>query len=363
MSKKKIRVILDSHLGELFNISPMFFYWNDKKELSEFDLEFIYIGSSILHEDIIRELSFLEKNNFSFKKIQIVSKTLGVISKGINFLRFAAYIMLRKKPYLTLVPYDQKQIFYSLVSCRSEMIAAFSHTSGEEVYSSDFYKNKLLRKNKDIPLLIKNPLGKEYGKSLGYREFVVTGNYSSNTDFHKFLSKETNLTTEYCIFSLGKQDKMFLDSAWEAAHNDILQSMVDAGIKNTNIKLHPSQDMNDFEELIIRYEGKIDINFVYGNPIKACNSHRVFINVLTSAGHHALQLGKQVCNYAPIELRDQVKEFGNDPYPYSFTSASEITNKSDLKAWLQLSKKDKKLEINNKNMYLSLKDLCKMLSR
>ena len=98
----------------------MFFYWNSKKELSEFDLEFIYIGSKISHEDITRELHFLKKNSFSFKKFQIVSKTLGFISKGINFIRFAAYIIFRKKPYLTLVPYDQKQTFYSLVSRRSQ---------------------------------------------------------------------------------------------------------------------------------------------------------------------------------------------------------------------------------------------------
>ena len=230
------------------------------------------------------------------------------------------------------------------------------------MYSNDFYKNKLLRNSKNISLLIKNPSSQEYGESLGYRKFIVTGNYSSNPNFHEFICEEINFNSEYCIFSLGKQDKMFSDYAWETAHMDILQSMVDVGIKETIIKLHPSQNKKDLEKIIKRYRGLIDINFVKGNPIKACHSHSIFINILTSAGHHALKLGKPVCNYAPIKMRDQVKEFGNDPYPYSFTTASEITNKLDLKAWLNISKKNKNFTKDSQNNYLSLKDLCKKLN-
>ena len=129
------------------------------------------------------------------------------------------------------------------------------------------------------------------------------------------------------------------------------------------VKIHfPSQNKKDLEKIIKRYRGLIDINFVKGNPIKACHSHSIFINILTSAGHHALKLGKPVCNYAPIKMRDQVKEFGNDPYPYSFTTASEITNKLDLKAWLNISKKNKNFTKDSQNNYLSLKDLCKKLN-
>tara|TARA_Y100000768_G_scaffold223840_1_gene168951 strand:+ start:22537 stop:23667 length:1131 start_codon:yes stop_codon:yes gene_type:complete len=363
MSSKPIRIILDSHQGELYNLAPMLFFWIQEKKFTSTNLEIIYVGHQMTNSQIESGLQFLKgRIDFSLVNFEFVSNRKNLLQKIISFLSFLLYIFVNPKAWITLVPYDQKRIFYFFVNFASLKLIAFSHTSGYETYSKGFYHQKNLRYSKDFPILIKSKEGKEYANALGYSKYIISGNYNNLEAYQNHITKNIQSKNDICIFSYGKQDKMFKDQSWEETHLEIFRALQNCCIEEISIKLHPSQNRSDIFELIDKNNLNININFLEGNPILAAYSFERFIAVLTSAGHHAIDLNKPVCCYASSKMRDEVRAFGNDPYPYSQFNAEEISSQKKLEDWLKIIRPANNLKrIHNDESFLNFEELCKKL--
>ena len=59
--------------------------------------------------------------------------------------------------------------------------------------------------------------------------------------------------------------------------------------------------------------------------------------MLTSAGQHAKSVGKPVCCFASVSMREEVKDFGNDPYPFKDLGVTELVSQKELVQWLDSS--------------------------
>ena len=222
-----------------------------------------------------------------------------------------------------------------------------------------------MRFKKKFPALIKSESGREYSRALGYKQSIVTGDYSLFQNYISFLSKPSEMNENaLCLFSFGKQDDMFDDNAWEETHKDIFNSIESSRFTELYIKLHPSQNPADIKLLLAASGLKKKVEFIEDHPLKAATKFNYFITILTSAAQHASILNKEVCCYASKSMRDQVKQFGNDPYPYSSFKAYEISSKSDLMKWLNNTEHTKDNDsIVTKNHLLSLKNLCLKLNQ
>ena len=361
--KKRILCVLDSHHGELFNIIPMLHHWATNNELSGHHIDFIYIGHLLTNHQISEELSDLKKYiNFKVYLIKIVCPKLSTFKKVINFLKLTRRILFGGKHYLTLIPYDQKYIFYVLMNLKKTKLLAMPHTTGSEVYSKGVFKDRKLRRPKSFPVLVKSPESEEYFNALGFKKLIVGGNYSNSAKYikSKLINFELDSISRLCIFSLGRETKMFSEAEWINTHDQVISAAFKSGFKTIYFKMHPSQPYSDFRLISERFNNSpIEIKLIKGHPIDSAIKFDVFITILTSAGQHAIDFGKSVCCYATIEMRKQVNEFGNDPYPYRPFPIPEISEKKELLNWLNKVKKIRKSSSIKNEMLLSLNDVMK----
>ena len=361
----KILCVLDSHVGELHNLVPMIFHWGKSGELLHSHIDFVYVGYMLNASEILKELSILQPYvTFDLKLLPILSPRNFGLHKVLNFLQLAIRYVLFKRYRLTFIPYDQRPLFNRLFMFRKGQIFAVPHTTGDEVYSEGVFKNRALRKKKGFPVLAKSSASQEYFSALGFDHCIVTGRYFQSQDYLDTIIFPENTQEEgikLCIFTLARHTQLFSEDSWIKVHRDILLTVAEAGLSNVYIKIHPSQPSGDLDDLLI-YAKKLSVNVVLvsTNPSIVAARFDIFITVLTSAGQHAKAVGKPVCCYASPEMREEVRKFGNDPYPYSKLDVPEIVSRKELAQWLKNSEKlGDTVESFNEIRLLSLEDLCR----
>ncbi|MDC3247582.1 hypothetical protein OAU65_00980 [Gammaproteobacteria bacterium] len=338
----KILCVLDSHLGELHNIVPMFFHWGSNGELKSCHIDFVYIGHNLNSSIIQEELNILRPFvTFSLTVLPIVSPKITSKRKLFNFLLLSIRYVLLRNYDLTFIPYDQRDVFNIVFKIGSRKLVAVPHTTGDEVYSKDVFKNRNLRNKKKFPVLTKSTASSEYFLALGFHDCIVTGKYFECQEYLDLIHSNNEVkdeTKKLCIFTLTRTSKLFSEKNWLQVHYDILISAAEAGFSNVFIKTHPSQPKEDLDDLFI-FADKLSIKIllVSGNPIIAASRFDIFITVLTSAGQHAKSVGKPVCCFASFSMREEVKDFGNDPYPFKDLGVIELVSQKELVQWLDSS--------------------------
>jgi len=361
----KILCVMDAHLGELHNIVPMFFHWGKNGELKHCHIDFVYIGHDLNASIIQNELNILcPFVSFKLVILPIVSPTMSGLYKFINFFRLSIWYIFLGRYCLRFIPYDQRPLFNKIFMLGSGKLIAVPHTTGDEVYSAGVFKNKQIRSKKKFPVITKSSASKEYFSALGFNDCIVTGKYFESKEYLDVIipsvdAQDANL--KLCIFTLSRITKLFSQKNWLQVHHEILISAAQAGFSQIFIKLHPSQPKEDLDDLFIFAEKlPLKIFLVSGNPSVAVSQFDIFITVLTSAGQHAKSLGKPVCCYASASMRQEVADFGNDPYPYKRLDVAEVVYKENLIKWLKNSLKHPTTpNLINENNLLSLKDLLK----
>ena len=365
-SALKILCVMDSHLGELHNLVPMFFHWGNNGELKDCHIDFVYIGHTLSASIILEELEILRPYvTFELTVLPIVSPRICSIKKIFNFLLLSIQHVFLRRYSFTFIPYDQRAVFNMVFRLGSRKLVAVPHTTGDEVYSEGVFKNRNLRSKKSFPVLTKSCASKEYFSALGFDEIIVTGKYFECQQYIDVIHPSEDFkdgAKKLCIFTLNRITKLFSEKNWLQVHYDILVSAADAGFSSVYIKTHPSQPKEDLDDLFILAEKlSIKLLLVSGNPSLAAKRFDIFITVLTSAGQHAKSVGKPVCCYATSSMRSEVAEFGNDPFPYQNLGVSELVSKADLGCWLSeidsFSAPPPKLKMDD---LLSLKELCKL---
>lgn len=353
----KILCVMDSHIGELHNLVPMFFHWGRNGELNHCHIDFVYIGH-VLNESVIRdELNILKPFvSFELTILPIVSPKKVVLKKLVNFFRLGFKYVLVKRYVLRFIPYDQRNIFNSLFKLGTGKLFGVPHTTGDEVYSEEVFKERRMRSKKGFPVLAKTSASNEYFKALGFDHCIVTGKYFECDEYLKLILPEftdDDNEPKLCVFSLSRYTKMFSEENWFRAHQIILESAYHAGYKKIYIKLHPSQLLSDLDDLFVFSRGfPIEIIIVSGHPSAASMQFDLFLTILTSAGQHALALGKPVCCFACKSMRAEVAVFGNDPYPYMNSNADEVSSQEDLDRWFANVKIETKDLLKNDSQHL-----------
>jgi len=339
----KFNIVLDSHIGEVYNISSMLYFWGDSKEIDHNDeLSIFILRDKISAKDVLNELSWF-KGKLTISSFNIMGNTKFYQLK--NFLAFILKIFINDKPDINIIPYDQKSIFYFLFRALFKNInICVPHTTGPERYNNDVIKDMIQKKWKNIPILAKSSESELYYSRLGFAKQIYTGDYASQINYSNYVYQRAKSLgeknkTELVLFSLGYIEKMFNFQDWYRSHVSIFT--VVNGLPNFKliIKLHPSQSkeefFNTFKEFI-QIDQIVDLH-----PESLARRCDVFLSIMTSAGHHAISNNKPHANFACNSLRKSVLEFGNDPYPYESFKCQEIINSSGLNNWLNI------VELNN----------------
>ena len=89
-----------------------------------------------------------------------------------------------------------------------------------------------------------------------------------------------------------------------------------------------------FIQFSIAKEKSINVNISMLDSLRATNLSSRFISILTSAGQMPFLMGKTVCGFALKEMRNSVKGFGIDPYPYKAIGVEDFTTETELESWL-----------------------------
>ena len=335
----KILCVMDSHLGELHNIVPMFFHWGNNGELKSCHIDFVYIGHSLNASIILEELDILRPFvTFNLTVLPIVSPRMSSINKLVNFLFLSVRYVFFRTYGLTFIPYDQRHVFNIVFTLGSGKLVAVPHTTGDEVYSAGVFKNRNMRSKKGFPVLTKSTASSEYFLALGFKDLIVTGKYFECQQYLDVIHPPEDVKDEakkLCVFTLTRTTKLFSEKSWLQVHHDILVSAAEAGFSSVFIKTHPSQPKKDIDDLVVFAEKlSIKMLLVSGNPSVAASRFDIFITVLTSAGQHAKSVGKPVCCFASASMREEVAAFGNDPYPYKNLGVTELVSQKDLVQWL-----------------------------
>lgn len=338
----RILCVMDSHLGELYNIVPMFFHWGNNGELKSCHIDFVYIGHSLNASIIQEELDILRPFvSFNLTVLPIVSPKISSINKFVNFLLLSIRYVFFRKYDLTFIPYDQRRIFNLVFTLGSGKLVAVPHTTGDEVYSAGVFKNRNMRSKKGFPVLTKSTASSEYFLALGFKDCIVTGKYFECQQYLAVIHPPENVNGEakkLCVFTLARTTKLFSEKSWLQVHHAILVSAAEAGFSSVFIKTHPSQPKEDLDDLFVFAEKlSIKMLLVSGNPSVAASRFDIFITVLTSAGQHAKSVGKPVCCFASDSMREEVSAFGNDPYPYRNLGVTELISQKELVQWLSNS--------------------------
>lgn len=342
--KSKILVVIDSHIGEIYQLSSMLHYWMKKGDIDEHtNLVVNVVRERITDEMILSELDWF-RGNILIKRYHFVG--VNRFRKIINFSLFTlGIISINRKVRLSIVPYDQKAIFYFVISTffYSKLIC-IPHTTGPEIYSDDMVSNMKQKNRKKIPILIKNKASTKYYNKLGFGNIIIGGDYSSEHTYSQNLIKKlayipSKNCIEIVIFSLGYIEDMFSYDSWVQTHIEMFNCLSKLDDVKVFIKLHPSQCKTKFLDEFSDYINKCDIIDIHPETLSIrCD---IFISILTSAGHHAINRGKAHTCYATSEMREGVKEFGNSPYPYDGFKSEEISVPNKLNDWVKESIVDK----------------------
>ncbi len=368
-----INIIIDSHIGELYLISPMLHKWHIDGELKNISTINVISLSQRHTEASIRKELFWANDIYDFNvfEFDVVNSNLGRFSKfkkAINFFHFIFCVFFKRNANINFLPYDQKNYFYSLVlAILHGRNFAVPHTTGPEVYNQEvLVESKHKRKRKPLPVLIQDKKSKTYFKMLGFEKQIPVGAYHSLNSFYIDLERTYNNISpkkniEVVLFSLGVNKNMFSMDEWVDTHYSIFNFF---SSKSNNIdflvKLHPSQNKNQFLQTFNEFNNLIKVVDVHPEFL----SHRcdMFISIMTSAAHHAINKEKVVANFGLPALRESVRNFGNDPYPYKLFNIPELTTSEGLQAWFDqgLLKVNDKQHCNNKtsSRVSSLREIC-----
>ena len=367
----KINFVLDSHVGEMYLISPMLYKWYLSGELKIDSEVNIYTINKKIDERIIRrELDWVgDKFLLNISEFDVINSRSGAVSKfkkALSLLFFLRSIYRTKSAVLTILPYDQKEVFYRLtLKLLSGRVVAIPHTTGPEVYNdNDMDMTKHNKSRKLLPVLTQSGKSRKYFENLGFEHQIEVGAYHALEDFSSMITASINDmpekdSKELVLFSLGLNSDMFTFEQWVEVHKVVLDVLVEFKEVKTYIKLHPSQSKSDFLKYFSEYTDSFTLITCHPESI----SHRAdyFISIMTSAAHHALGKNKSVANFGTASFRQAVKQFGNDPYPYKIFSVPEIETKKDLKEWVEScikSSADKKEGLDTRGYALSLQQLC-----
>jgi len=334
----KLNIILDSHKGEILNLLLAISFWNrNEKKIKTINI--IYIGSYnnwISIQEYLNIIKTISKVKVSFFEIESLS--ISRFKKIKNaILLYCNILTLRIKSNLFFVPYDQRSFFYNFIyflKCKS---IALPHTTGLEVYSKGVFNYKL-RFSKKIPVLAKIKGCEEYFNSLGFSKIIYGGSfvnkYRSDKVFNNLIKSNKKEKSIY-IFTLARDSKQYKIREWEQTHLSLFSALKKAHFQDIYIGAHPTQDMKDLNFLIsIAKEKSINISISTSDSLRATHLSSRFISVLTSAGQIPFLMGKSVCGFALKEMRNSVKDFGIDPYPYNAIGVEDFTTESELQSWL-----------------------------
>ena len=256
-------------------------------------------------------------------------------------------------------------MFNIVFTLGSGKLVAVPHTTGDEVYSAGVFKNRNMRSKKGFPVLTKSSASTEYFLALGFKDSIVTGKYFECQQYLDIINPPEDVKDEakkLCVFTLTRTTKLFSEKSWLQVHHDILVSAVEAGFSSVFIKTHPSQPKEELDDLVVFAEKlSIKMLLVSGNPSVAASRFDIFITVLTSAGQHAKSVGKPVCCFASASMREEVADFGNDPYPYKNLGVTELVSQKDLVQWLGDSNDlNVRSDSIKRSGLLSLEQLCQL---
>lgn len=334
----KLNVILDSHKGEILNLLLAVSFWNrNEKQLKKINI--IYIGSFnnwMLIQEYLKIIKSISNVKVSFFEIESLS--ISKVKRIKNaILLYYNILLLRIKSNLFFVPYDQRSFFYnflSLLKCKS---IALPHTTGLEVYSKGVFNYKL-RNDKKIPVLAKIEGCEEYFNSLGFSKIIYGGSFVNkhrSDQVFKNLIKSNNKEKSVYVFTLARNSKQYKKTEWEQTHLSLFNALKNAKVQDIYIGAHPSQDLNDLNYLVsIAKEKSINVDISMIDSLRATNLSSRFISILTSAGQMPFLMGKTVCGFALKEMRNSVKDFGIDPYPYNAIGVEDFTTETELESWL-----------------------------
>jgi len=370
MKHTQILAVLDSHIGELYQISAILHYWLISEDIDSNTTINIYVTRSRISDEMVAsELNWFDGeiiiSRFNFVGENTAKKTKEFLSFATNLFKVSSRIRF------ALLPYDQKKIFYVL--CRNILgsrAVCIPHTTGPELYKDDMVRNMTQRDSKKLPVLIKNKLSEKYYYKLGFPNVIVGGDYSSEVEFSKHLLNKLDVLSEkesleVVLFSLEHIVDMFTYESWVKTHSDIFMCLNEFKNIKYFIKLHPSQSKHNFCKIFSNYIKEDQVVDIHPEPLSLrCD---VFISILTSAGHHAINKGKPHANYANHEMRDGVKNFGNAPYPYEGFNSEELSFKEELQSWLNdciiRSVKMKSIKSKNRLSLLTLRDIEYAISK
>ena len=198
---------------------------------------------------------------------------------------------------------------------------------------------------------------------MGYDWVIYAGNYIL---FDKYISQINekfdgpSVKTDWCIFTYHRKSVLFSESDWLETHSKIFASLSAGMVTDVAIKLHPSQDLDDFKILSdLSSQFGLKIHKVFGNPVAVAHNYKYFIVVLTSAGQITEGFGFPTCSFALPQMRQSIASAKLDPFPYARTTVKEITTAEDLKKWINDHNfvNSKEYSPSNKEKLMSLNEI------
>ena len=357
----KLNVILDSHKDEILNLLLAISFWNrNEKQLKKINI--IYIGSFnnwMLVQEYLKIIKSISNVKVSFFEIESISISKFKRIKN-AILLYCKILILRIKSDVFFVPYDQRSFFYNflyLLKCKS---IAIPHTTGLEIYSKGTFNLKS-RFSKNISILAKIPGCEEYFYSLGYSKLIYGGSYIDKFRKDKVfreLTQSSKTKKKLFLFTLHKISKQYTEDQWKLTHETIFKVLKKCQVYDIYLGGHPSQNSDELNELLsLANKFLINVTIFNCGSLKASNLSKLYISILTSAAQVPWLMGKNVCGFALPEMRQSVKNFGNDPYPYKAIEVLDFSNKIDLENWINNSKSNINIQSPFNNNKLELNEI------